>query len=1005
MNINFFYRCLVTFLMTFFSISLYAYDFEVDGIYYNKLSETDNEVEVTSAPNKYVGDIIIPETIMVAETTYLVTRIGRQSFDSCNNLKSIRIPKSITSISVPSDNSYPSPSAATAIFDCEELESIIVDDENPIYDSRENCNAIIEKSSNTLLYGCNCTSIPNSVSNIGYYAFGGSGLKAVDIPVGVVKIDKSAFSNCWYLTSVKLPNGLKQIGDYAFAHCLKLTSILLPSSLEHIGEWAFSYTPLDVVKSVIITPFSISPYVFANISSDAVLQVPKGTKELYSNTLGWKDQFARIEEVDLYCNYTITSFGTNGSVICNGKTIRTGSSSFTTDEGTEIILKFVPDDGYMVSKVIVNGKYVTSQIVDNQLVITDLSPQMQIEVYFGIKSYFFDIASKGNGNVKYSTYEYRDKSVRHSVNHGQSVTVYFIPDAGYRIKSVILNGTDITSSILASSNNKYTISYVTSNNTIEIEFERITYLLSIKSVGKGIVSYNGDIIRETSNTYIVEEGSSVSILLNPDDGYHVKTIKLNGTNVTSLVSYTQYTISNVNRNSTLVVEFEINTYTLTITATGNGLVSYNDATTKNASDSFVITHDSSVKVSFIPDDCYLVKSVLLNGADVTSSIINNQLTITNISSNYSIEVEFAEDVMDFAIDDVNYRVISYEDRTALLASGYYYKVISVPATFNANNRQWNVIGVETDALTNCADLAAIIWNPEMTFNGNVNNPNLLLYVKDKKYAGNVKNVIVNGEADEIVLQDAEGGNNFYCPQTFTAKSITYEHSYGMKSGLNVCQGWETIALPFDVTSITNKEGKELIPHAAWSVGNNQYPFWLYSLSIDGWKAESSIKANTPYLISMPNNEYYDEVYNITGKVIFKGSNMPVKASDNLNVGMNGNKKLIPNYQNQTEDAGIWALNVNNQWSQNTASEVEGSVFVQSLRPVRPFEAYLTVSGSEAARRVIPIFEEGESTGIIDLPLRDDINVDTWFTLDGRKLFTKPTEKGVYIHGSKKVMVK
>ena len=378
------------------------------------------------------------------------------------------------------------------------------------------------------------------------------------------------------------------------------------------------------------------------------------------------------------------------------------------------------------------------------------------------------------------------------------------------------------------------------------------------------------------------------------------------------------------------------------------------------------------------------------------------LTFTNCSSLTTIEIpNSVTSIGESAFEGcTSLTTIGIPNNVEYIGGGAFYNCSSLTSVTIPNS-----VTRGNGAFDGCTGLTSVVWNPEVAFNENVSNPNLLLYVKDKKYAGNVKNVIVNGEADEIVLQDAEGGNNFYCPQTFTAKSITYEHSYGMKSGLNVCQGWETIALPFDVTSITNKEGKELIPHAAWSVGNNQCPFWLYSLSIDGWKAESSIKANTPYLISMPNNEYYDEVYNITGKVIFKGKNVQVKASDNLNVGMNGNKKLIPNYQNQTEDAGIWALNVNNQWSQNTASEVEGSVFIQSLRPVRPFEAYLTVSGSEVARRVIPIFEEGESTGIIDLPLRDDINVDTWFTLDGRKLFTKPTEKGVYINNGKKVMVK
>jgi hypothetical protein len=314
--------------------------------------------------------------------------------------------------------------------------------------------------------------------------------------------------------------------------------------------------------------------------------------------------------------------------------------------------------------------------------------------------------------------------------------------------------------------------------------------------------------------------------------------------------------------------------------------------------------------------------------------------------------------------------------------------------------------VETDALANCTDLAAIIWNPEVQFNGNVKNPNLLLYVKDKKYAPTtVRNVVVDNVAEEITLSDAESGNPFYCPKAFTAQRIIYEHNYSMTSGYQTCQGWETLALPFNVTTIQRQNGTEIVPREAWVQGSNKLPFWLYTLTELGWRPETTIAANTPYIISMPNNENYNSKYNISGVIQFIGTNVEVKASDNMPIEKNGNKILAPNYQYLPASESMYALNVNNQWCTNTTTEAEGSVFIKNLRPVHPFEAYLTVNGSEAARRIIPIFEEGESTGIINLPLRDDIIVDTWFTLDGRKLFSKPTEKGVYINKGKKVLVK
>ena len=98
------------------------------------------------------------------------------------------------------------------------------------------------------------------------------------------------------------------------------------------------------------------------------------------------------------------------------------------------------------------------------------------------------------------------------------------------------------------------------------------------------------------------------------------------------------------------------------------------------------------------------------------------------------------------------------------------------------------------------------------------------------------------------------------------------------------------------------------------------------------------------------------------------------------------------------------MNVNNEISTNTESAlVEGSAFVQEMRAVHPFEAYLTATGSEASNRVISVFEN--TTGIINIPMRQDMNHDVWYTIDGRKLQKVPAADGVYIKNGKKIVVK
>jgi hypothetical protein len=187
--------------------------------------------------------------------------IADSAFMACSNLVRISIPKNVHTIGY------------KAFSGCNSLLKIIVDEQNPYLDSRNNCNAIIETATNTLIRGANWTiipdgivtiaenafagcysmqsiDIPNSVTTIGAGAFSGCGLTSITIPNGVTVINNSMFHGCIDLVSVTIPENITAIGSYAFAYCKSLSSIGIPNGVTSIGDDAFC--KCEALKSLYI---------------------------------------------------------------------------------------------------------------------------------------------------------------------------------------------------------------------------------------------------------------------------------------------------------------------------------------------------------------------------------------------------------------------------------------------------------------------------------------------------------------------------------------------------------------------------------------------------------------------------------------------------------------------------------------------------------------------------------------------------------------------------------
>lgn len=236
--------------------------------------------ELLNVPVSFRGKYVIPDGICkiapycfsgvknLTEVTIpnSVTEIGSYAFSGCSGLTSVTIPNSVTKID------------SSAFNSCSGLEELKVDKGNKTFDSRDNCNAIIETATNTLVSGCKISSIPSSVTKIGHDAFTQcTDLNSITIPNSVTEICEYAFRECYGLSSIIIPESVTSIGRGAFSGCRALLSVTLPKSLTAVGDYAFS--------------------VFGFCSDyRGAFYVPKGLKEKFEKLLSYYSEATFIEK-------------------------------------------------------------------------------------------------------------------------------------------------------------------------------------------------------------------------------------------------------------------------------------------------------------------------------------------------------------------------------------------------------------------------------------------------------------------------------------------------------------------------------------------------------------------------------------------------------------------------------------------------------------------------------------------------------------------------------------
>lgn len=638
----------------------------------------------------------------------------------------------------------------------------------------------------------------------------------------------------------------------------------------------------------------------------------------------------------------------------------------------------------------------------------DIVPIWEITYKYDNKEFIYDNTQYVILNItanKYGVIMCLDTTIgedtkRFSMKPGSNTTIEFMPKEGCVLSKLSINSTDMTSNIV---DNKYIVSNITTWTNVSAVFDKTSgnnqSINGHEYVDLGLPSgrYWSTVNYGSKNSE--DAGSYLScnnlgaVSKNWGDYWGTPTKE----EMQELIDECEWTWTNQNGTNGFIVKGH-NGNSMFIPAAGK----YGITATYYSVGTIAYYYTSDYEGLY---DYWILKG------DSSGNTISK---INAVSDKYPVRpVSTVKNESVFSVNGLNFSVIDANKKTANLAKGNYGKVLEVPSNVKYPSTEWKIVGIDNGSLGDNADLAAIIWDPEVKFTENVDNPNLLLYVKSASYApASIKNVIVNGSANIITLSDASDKNDFYCPQEFTAKTISYSHHYMMETGLGNARGWETIALPFDVQKITHQSKGEIVPFANWKSGDAKKPFWLMTYGSSGWVEANSIKANAPYIISMPNHSNYKSEFRLNGNVSFSAENVTIPPSDNLLTSNYNGRTFSPNYANQSDNS-YYALNVNNDYVTYSGNDLEGSKFLIGLRTVHPFEAYMT-SASQA--RMYIAIDEDMTTGIGDITeIMANEKVVRVYNLNGQLIMEEENKSvdeikvllsaGVYIVNGKKLIIK
>ncbi len=309
-----------------------------------------------------------------------------------------------------------------------------------------------------------------------------------------------------------------------------------------------------------------------------------------------------VKNVNPEGEYSIElTYNEGGSVSASAKRV---------DEGKPVTFTFTPEVGHELYKASVNGVDIMPLVADNKYTINGVADDIRLIAEFSLIHYQVKTSCSSGGSVTASSYD---------VLYGDDVTFTVTPSEGYEIESIILNGTDITSSF---NDGSYTLKGVTDEQELYATFKPLVYAVNISCGSNGTV---------TSDSEVVTYGQSVGFSIIPDEGYMIDEVLYNGNDVTNKVKNGKYTVTNVQGEVFLSVTFKIAEFNISVVCGAGGNVT---------SSAQFVNYGDNVTFTITPDEGRKIKSVFLNGVDITNDVVEGLYTVYNIKDHIVFTVTF-----------------------------------------------------------------------------------------------------------------------------------------------------------------------------------------------------------------------------------------------------------------------------------------------------------------------------------------------------------------------------